>query len=98
MAKLPKKQFNDLKVNHGLPEGMKLKDLVPGAIVTVRWNDSEDTRYCVVEVDKHPKTFKGDREFKVIDSSFTLYDLRISATQIVSYHGNAVDKNILFSK
>ena len=41
-------QFNDNKVNYGLPSHIKREQIVPGAIVTVEWDDAEPSDCLII--------------------------------------------------
>lgn len=55
--------FNPTTVNHGLPRGMKLRDLKPGAALSVRFSDSEDCHAILIERDDVNAKKAGGREY-----------------------------------
>jgi len=80
------------KIDHRINEhGVNVNDLKAGQWVTVRWNDAGDVKCLLLEIEEHPKTYKGERCIKVFDGPYVddSWNIQTRAvhTQVVAIHG-----------
>lgn len=75
--------FNNPKINNGLPNGMVIKQLVPGAIIGIKWNDNpKHSLGLIVKTEKRKSTYQGEFKITIFDGS-NLVD--IVNTQITGF-------------
>ena len=78
----------DYRIN---AHGINVADLKAGQWITVRWDDTGDERCLLLEIDKRPASYKGERDLKVlcgpdIDDSWYI-QTRAVHMQVVAIHG-----------
>jgi len=60
-------------INNGLPEGLHFKDIVPGDLLEVKWNDAPNEVVVVLGLETHVrrKDYKGWVSYRVLSNTFT---------------------------
>ena len=91
------------KKDHRINEhGVSLDDLKPGQWITMRWKDAGDIRCLLLEIEKRPKSYKGERDIKVFEgpngnNAWHIETLGVH-TQVVAIHGWLNGKALKISK